>query len=85
MKSLMARGERPAAESHYEVVLGEALRARGIPVVPQVADLQLPNGKRIRIDLAVPQPAVGHRDRCSSGSLLLEGSTKDKRRDGSVI
>ena len=54
LQSLMIRGDRPAAESHPEVVLGDALRTRGIPVVPQVTGLQLPNGTNIRIDLAVP-------------------------------
>ena len=81
LKSLMARGDRPAAESHYEVVLGDALRARGIPVMPQVADLQLPNGKRIRIDLAVPHLRWGIEIDVHPDHLFLEGSTKDKRRD----
>ena len=81
VRSLMARGERPAAESHYEVVLGDALRARGIPVVPQVADLQLPNGSKIRIDLAVPELRWAVEIDVHPDHLFLEGTTRDKRRD----
>jgi hypothetical protein len=81
LKSLMSRGDRPAAESHYEVLLGEALRARGIPVVPQVADLQLRDGRRIRIDLAVPDLRWGIEIDVHPDHLFLQGTTKDKRRD----
>ncbi|HEX3090458.1 MAG TPA: hypothetical protein VHQ23_17525 [Ilumatobacteraceae bacterium] len=55
VRSLTERGDRPAAESHPEIVLADGLRARGVPIVPQVATLVLPNGSRIRIDLAVPE------------------------------
>jgi hypothetical protein len=77
----MERGERPAAESHPEVVLGDALRARGIPVVPQVEGLVLPNGTRIRIDLAVPAARWAIEIDVHPDHLLLEGTTRDKRRD----
>jgi hypothetical protein len=81
VRTLMNRGERPAAESHPELVLGDALRARGVPVVPQVSDIQLPNGAAIRIDLAVPVARWAIEIDIHPDHLLLEGTTKDKRRD----
>jgi len=81
VRTLMNRGERPAAESHPEIVLGDALRARGLPVVPQVSGLRLPNGTSIRIDLAVPEARWAIEIDIHPDHLLLEGTTKDKRRD----
>jgi hypothetical protein len=81
VRSLIDRGDRPAAESHPEIVLGDALRARGVPVVPQVADLKLPNGTNIRIDLAVPDVRWAIEIDVHPDHLLLEGTTRDKRRD----
>ena len=81
MRSLVERGDRRAAESHPEVVLGEALRARHVPVVPQVSNLVLPNGRRIRIDLAVPAVRWAIEIDVHPDHLLLEGTTRDKRRD----
>ena len=81
VRSLMERGDRPAAESHPEIVLADALRARGVPVVPQVAGLMLPNGAKIRIDLAVPQARWAIEIDVHPDHFLLEGTTRDKRRD----
>ncbi|MEP7113501.1 MAG: hypothetical protein ABI862_09570 [Ilumatobacteraceae bacterium] len=81
VRSLTERGDRPAAESHPEIVIGDALRARGVPVVPQVATLQLPNGARIRIDLAVPAVRWAIEIDIHPDHWLLEGTTRDKRRD----
>jgi hypothetical protein len=81
LRNLMARGDRPAAESHPEIVLGDALRARGVPVVPQVASLVLPDGSKIRIDLAVPEARWAVEIDVHPDHLLLEGTTRDKRRD----
>jgi hypothetical protein len=81
MRSLVERGDRPAAESHPEIILGDALRARGVPVVPQVSNLVLPNGKRIRIDLAVPDARWAIEIDVHPDHLLLEGTTRDKQRD----
>ena len=78
---LIARGERPAAESHPELVLGEALRARGVPVQPQFRDLVLPNGSKVRLDLAVPAVRWGIEIDVHPDHLLLDGTTRDKRRD----
>jgi very-short-patch-repair endonuclease len=79
--SLIERGDRRAAESHPEVKLGNALRKRGVPVVPQVSGLKLPNGAKIRIDLAVPAARWAIEIDVHPDHLLLEGTTKDKRRD----
>lgn len=81
IRSLMERGERPAADSHPEVVLGEALRNRGVPVVSQLSDLKLPNGRTIRIDLAVPAVRWAVEIDVHPDHLLLEGTARDKRRD----
>ncbi|MFT3851714.1 MAG: hypothetical protein QM733_03075 [Ilumatobacteraceae bacterium] len=79
--TLMQRGERAAAESHGELDLGEALRRAGVPVVPQVRSLELPNGRRIRLDLAVPEIRWGIEVDLHPDHLLLQGTTSDKRRD----
>ena len=81
MRSLVERGDRPAAESHPEIVLGDALRAHGVPVVPQLSSLVLPNGSKIRIDLAVPAIRWAIEIDVHPDHLLLEGTTRDKRRD----
>jgi hypothetical protein len=80
-RSLIERGDRPAAESHPEVLLGAALRSRGVPVQPQFGNLALPNGSRIRLDLAVPTVRWGIEIDVHPDHLLLDGTTKDKRRD----
>ena len=80
-RTLIARGDRAASESHPEVVLAEALRARGIPVQPQFRDLDLPNGSSLRLDLAVPAARWGIEIDVHPDHLLLDGTTKDKRRD----
>ncbi len=81
VRSLIERGDRPAAESHPEILLGDAMRARGVPVVPQHSELQLPNGASIRIDLAVPAARWAIEIDVHPDHLLLEGTTNDKRRD----
>lgn len=52
-RTLLERGVRKPVESHPELDVLNGLLARGVPVAPQ-KELKLPNGKRIRIDLAVP-------------------------------
>ncbi|MEP7046790.1 MAG: hypothetical protein ABI949_08930 [Ilumatobacteraceae bacterium] len=78
---LIERGDRPAAESHPELLLASALRAKGVPVQPQFGNLELSNGSRIRIDLAVPAARWGIEIDVHPEHLLLDGTTKDKRRD----
>jgi hypothetical protein len=81
VRTLIARGDRPAAESHPEVLLAAALRGRGVPVQPQFRDLDLPNGSQVRIDLAVPAARWGIEIDVHPDHLLLDGTTRDKRRD----
>jgi hypothetical protein len=78
---VVERGHRAASESHPEVVLAHRLRARGVPVEPQFADLHLDDGSRIRLDLAVPSVRWGIEIDVHPDHLLLEGTSKDKRRD----
>ena len=49
--------------------------------MPQVSDLVLPNGLRIRIDLAVPDVRWAIEIDVHPDHILLEGTTRDKRRD----
>jgi hypothetical protein len=79
--TLIGRGDRPAAESHPELLLADALRAKGVPVQPQFRDLDLPDGSSVRLDLAVPEARWGIEIDVHPEHLLLDGTTKDKRRD----
>lgn len=81
VRTLGERGNRAAAESHPEVLLAEALRARGVPIQVQVTWLTLPNGRRIRVDLSVPEVRWGLEIDVHPDHLGLAGSTADKRRD----
>jgi hypothetical protein len=54
MKALLKRGDRLPVESHPELLVLHGLLARGVPAEPQHRPLQLPDGSKIRIDLAVP-------------------------------
>jgi hypothetical protein len=80
-RALLNRGDRPAAESHPELVLADALRARGIPVEPQFAALRLLDGSKVRLDLAVPAARWGIEIDIHPDHLLLDGTANDKRRD----
>jgi very-short-patch-repair endonuclease len=51
--TLLERGNRKPVESHPELAVLNGLLKRGVPVEPQ-NELLLPNGKWVRIDLAVP-------------------------------
>jgi hypothetical protein len=79
--TLMERGPSSAAESHPEVLVAEGLRRRGVPVVLQVDDLRLPNGRRIRLDMAVPDVRWAVEIDAHPAHLLLDGTTRDKQRD----
>lgn len=78
--TLLGRGHRAAAESHAEVDLAAEMRKFNIPVVPQ-GPLTLPNGGRVRIDLAVPHIRWGVEIDLHPDHLLLAGTAKDKLRD----
>jgi very-short-patch-repair endonuclease len=78
--TLMSR-QGPPAESHPEVLVADGLRRRGVPVIAQQRHLQLPNRKRIRLDLCVPEVRWAVEIDVHPEHLLLEGTTKDKQRD----
>lgn len=78
---LLSRGGRSPAESHPEVRVLEGLVARGVPVVPQVAHLELPNGTDIRIDMAVESVRWAVEVDVHPEHLGLRGTTRDKQRD----
>jgi hypothetical protein len=80
-RTLINRGDRPASESHPELMLADALRARGVPVQPQFRNLDLPNGSSIRLDLAIPAVQWGIEIDVHPDHLFLDGTTRDKRRD----
>jgi hypothetical protein len=69
------------AESHPEVLIGDGLQQRGVPVERQVRHLQLGNGSRIRLDLAVPEVRWAVEVDVHPDHLLLFGTAKDKQRD----
>lgn len=78
--TLLSRSGRPV-DSHPELRVAEALRLRGVPVITQFGDLRLPNGRPIRLDLAVPAARWGVEIDLHPEHLLLDGTTYDKRRD----
>jgi hypothetical protein len=77
---LLRRTWGPAAESHPELKVLEALRSRGVPVEPQTS-LTLPNGKPIRIDMAVADIRWAVEVDIHPDHAMTDGITKDKRRD----
>jgi hypothetical protein len=81
VRTLSLRGDTPAVESHPELLVAEALRARGVPVQVQVTWLKLPNGRSIRVDVSVPEVRWGLEIDVHPHHLGLSGSTADKRRD----
>lgn len=78
--TLLGRSGRPA-ESHPELLVADLLRARGVPVVAQVEPLIVAGGRKIRLDLAVPSVKWGIEIDLHPDHLLLDGTTRDKRRD----
>ena len=78
--TLLSRSGRPA-DSHPELLVADGLRRRGVPIVAQFSDLRLPNGRPIRLDLAVPAVKWGVEIDIHPDHLLLDGTARDKRRD----
>ncbi|MFT3855400.1 MAG: hypothetical protein QM733_22110 [Ilumatobacteraceae bacterium] len=74
------RGRRPV-DSHPELVLADALRASGVPAETPQHWLDLPDGGRARLDIAVPAIRWGIEVDVHPDHLLLEGTTRDKKRD----
>jgi hypothetical protein len=79
--TLLDRVPGGAQQSDIEVRIGKALRRRGVPVEAQHRPLALPNGTNLRIDLAVPSLRWAVELDLHPDHLLLEGTTRDKRRD----
>lgn len=80
LRTLHGRGDRRPIDSHPELVIMNGLLARGIPVQPQ-SDLRLPNGRRIRIDLAVPAVRWAIEVDIHPEHDRPSGVASDKRRD----
>ena len=79
-RTLTQRGDRKPVESHPELAVLNGLLARGVPVEPQ-DELRLPNGKRIRIDLAVPAIRWAVEVDVHPEHALQRGIVSDKQRD----
>jgi hypothetical protein len=79
-ETLRQLGAAPT-ESHPEYLLAVALRARDIPIETQTTWLELPNGRRARVDLSVPALQWGVEVDVHPAHLGIEGTTGDKRRD----
>jgi hypothetical protein len=78
---LLERGGRAPTESHPEIRVLVGLQRLGVPVVPQVSDLDLPNGEQVRIDMAVDAARWAVEVDVHPEHLGLRGTTNDKRRD----
>ena len=70
----------PPNESHPEVVLAEALRRRGVPVVHQTKVLRPSNGREMRVDLAVPDVRWGIELDIHPEHRTVDGFGNDARR-----
>jgi hypothetical protein len=79
-KVLVRRHLGAAAESHPELLVLKGLLRNDVPVEPQ-EKLILPNGRNIRIDMAVPSVRWAVEVDVHPDHLGLEGSTRDKQRD----
>ncbi len=79
-RSLVERGSRKPVDSHPELIVMNGLLERGIPVEPQ-EELRLPNGKRIRIDLAVPAVRWAVEVDVHPEHDRPRGTVSDKQRD----
>lgn len=79
-RTLMEHGGRKPVESHPELTVLNGLLARGVPVEPQ-DELRLPNGKHIRIDLAVPAVRWAVEVDVHPEHTRPSGIVSDKQRD----
>jgi hypothetical protein len=76
-------GASPPNESHPEVVLAEALRARGVPIEHQTRLVRASSGRTARVDLAVPEIRWGVELDIHPEHRTIEGhaSTASRTRD----
>jgi hypothetical protein len=70
----------PPNESHSEVRLAAALRARGIPIENQSRLVRASNGRTARVDLAVPSVRWGIELDIHPEHRTFEGHANDSRR-----
>ena len=68
-------------ESDAELRVAQALLDRGVPVETNTTWLDLPSGRRARLDLSVPDIRWGIEIDVHPSHLGVVGSTDDKRRD----
>jgi hypothetical protein len=80
MATLMSRQGVPS-ESHPEVLIAEGLRRRGVPVIAQERHLELPNKRKIRLDLCVPEVRWAVEIDVHPDHFGLDGGTSDRKRD----
>lgn len=67
--------------SDPEVLVGQLLRERQIPVEAQVRLLHLPDGSNIRLDFAIPSIRWGVEVDVHPAHFTLVGGSSDRRRD----
>ena len=79
-RNLERVGALPPNESHPEVVLAEALRARGIPIEHQTRLVRASNGRTARVDLAVPGVRWGIELDIHPEHRTFDGHASDARR-----
>ncbi len=75
----LARLGEQSQDSHPEVVLGDALLRRGVPIVPQW-ELSLPGEVTTHPDLSVPEVRWGIELDLHHEHRSLEGAQRDARR-----
>ena len=80
VKALANRIPGGPLESHAEVLVAKALAARGVPIVAQRTWLELPNGRRARLDMSVPDVRWGVEVDVHPDHFLRQG-TADRQRD----
>jgi hypothetical protein len=80
-KALLLMHGGPPTESDPELRVLRALQRRGVPVIPQVDDLELPNGRRIRIDMAVPAVRWAVEVDLHPSHFGVLGTSRDTERD----
>jgi hypothetical protein len=79
-RNLHRLGDGPPNESHPEVVLAEALRARNVPVEHQTRLVRTSTGRIARVDLSVPEIRWGVELDIHPEHRTFEGHANDARR-----
>lgn len=79
-RTLVSLGGHAAQDSHPEVVLAEALRSAGVPVVHQARVIRSVGGRVLHVDLAVPEVRWGVELDIHPEHRSLEGHASDAER-----